>query len=51
VNGYGEHHLIPLQRTTRTSTALAKQVMDEYKNYFSNEGSEPFQEKMAFNSN
>jgi hypothetical protein len=47
----GEHHLTPLQRTARTSTALAKQVLDEYKNYFNNKGSEPFQEKMAFNSN
>jgi hypothetical protein len=47
----GENHLIPLQRTARTSTAFAKQVRVEYKNYFNNEGSVPFQEKMAFNSN
>jgi hypothetical protein len=44
----GEHYLIPLQRT---ATALAKQVREEYKNYFNNEGSVPFQERMAFNSN
>jgi hypothetical protein len=46
----GEHHLIPLQCTARP-TALANQVRDAYKNYFNNEGSVPFQEKMAFNSN
>lgn len=43
--------LMPLQQIPRPANITAKEVRETYKNYFNNEGSVPFQNKMALGRN